>query len=344
MKKFGKVIVTIFKVLLVLWLLLLMVYMSVAIFNQEIDNKFVIEKGNFGRNPTYLADGNTHDADTIYASLAANGTSETAYLMYELACKKMMLAKSWGLRAKSDIFADALDYTIDVTSNRTEQYYTPGTPTLNANQKVLSSYTNTIYITHVSDEFLEPILKAAVMFADRGYADGEKSYKQKGKLEVMEDENEKITWSTKYSEVDTSADRKYEDSDVREKCNFIINRTTIIPDSATVTREDAEGGQYRYVVGFDLSCSGAGKQNAAYYEEKALKDTLGTNLRSIVYDTLHIDFYVYSNGYMTYWESQQAWTLNYKAGIFDLYGSATINKKEVMSYDHNECEVVDFTE
>lgn len=344
MKKFGKVLLTIFKVLLVLWLLFLMVYMTVAIFNQQIDNKFVIEKGNYGKNPTYLADGHSGNADSIYASLETNGTSETAYKLYELACKKMMLSKSWGVRAKSDIFADALDYTIDVTSNRTEQYYTPGTPTLNANQTVLSSYTNTIYVTHVSDEFLEPILKAAVMFADRGFSDGEKSYKQKGKLEVMEDEDEKITWSKKYSEVDTSADRKYEDSDIREKCNFIINRTTIIAESATVKRESIGGGEYRYLVGFDLDCSGAGKANAAYYEQKALKDVLGSNLKSIVYDTLHIDFIVYSNGYMTYWESAQSWTLNYKVGIFDLYGSATISKQEMMSYDQNECQVVDFTE
>ena len=344
MKKFANVLTTIFKILVLLWVLFLLVYISVAIFNRAVDNKFRTEQGNYGQNPVWLSDAHSTEADVIYAGMASEGDVETAYALYELACKKMMLSKSYGVRAVSDIHAEALRYTIDVASNRTEQYYVPGTPTLNANQKVLSSYTNTIYVIDVNDDFLSTILKAAIMFADRGYADGEHSYKQKGKLEVMEDENENITWATDYEEVDTSGDRTYEDDDIRDKCNFIVSRETIIAESVEVEREyDNQNGAYKYTVSFDLNCEGEGTANAAYFEEKALKDVLGSNLKDISYTTLHIEFTMYSNGYMTTWNSEQEWSIHYNAVIIDLRGGAKISKSEVLSYDPEECEVVDFT-
>ncbi|MBR1746923.1 MAG: hypothetical protein IJ735_01780 [Clostridia bacterium] len=344
MKKFGKVLLTIFKVVVLLWILFLLVYLTIAIFNPNIDNKFSTAKGNYGKNPTWLADSFSTEADDIYMLRNELGEAEVTYRLYELACKKMMLSKAYGVRAVSDIGAKALDYTIQVASNRTEQYYNPGTPSLNANQKIESSYTNTIYVIDVNDDFLATILKSAIMFADRGYSDGEKSYKQKGSLEIMEDENEKITWSTKYEEVDTSKDRKYEDGDIRDKCNFIVNRTTIIPESAKITREyDEKLATYNYTVSFDLDCSGEGKDNAAYYEVTALKDVLGNNLKSIVYNTLHIDFRMSSNGYMTSWDSKQQWSIEYDAWLFHLAGEATIEKEEMLSYDPDECGVVDFT-
>lgn len=347
MKKFGRVLLTIFKVLVLLWILFLLTYLTMALFNHNIDNLFITQKGNYGKNPTWLSDSNSKDADEIYAKLDTETDTEIAYRLYELACQKMMLSKAYGVRAVSNIGAEALGYTIDVASNRTEQYYVPGTPVLNANQKVFSSYTNSIYVLHVSDDALGGILKAAVMFADRGYADGENSYKQKGSLERMDESDageEKITWSTDYEIVDTTGDRVYEDDEIRGKSNFIVSRTTILPESVEINREySEEEGAYVYDVHFDLDCTGKGKDNAAYYEVRGLKQVLGSNLKSVVYTYLHVDFKMYSNGYMTEWKTGQEWEINYVVAFFNLKGVATIEKSETISYDPSECAVVDFT-
>ena len=349
MKKFLSVVLTIFKVIIALALVLELIYITMAVFNLNIDNKFRTERGRYGQNPTWLADSDSTEVDDLYARIATDGADDIAYEIYNLGCKKLMLSKNYGVRATSTITAKAGKYVIDVASNRTEQYEVAGTPVLNANQKVYSSYTNTIYVTNINDDALAGVLKNVIQFADRGYSDTENSYKQKGKLSVMEENEdgegeEVIDWATTYETLDTSGDRKYKDDEIREKCNFIITKNTILPNSASVERVyDEKAGDYVYTVKFSLDCSDFSEGSATYYEVKALKDTLGENMRSITYTKLDIQFTVGSNGYMRSWHSIQEWTLLYAVSIFKLEGTATFDKSELFSYYAPECEVVNFT-
>ena len=313
-----------------------------AVFNLNIDNKFNIEKGHYGKNPTWLDDADSTEVDTIFANLSSQSEDDLAYAIYRLGCQKLMLSKTYGVRASSNIRAKAGELIIDVASNRTEQYEVAGTPVLNANQKVYSSYTNTIYVIDLNDDALAGVLKNVIQFADRGYADGTNSYKQKGKLSIMDDEEEVVDWASDYEVVDTSGDRKYKDDDIREKCNFIITPSTILPGSSKVTREEKDGS-YLYTVKFSLDCSDYSEGSATYYEVKALKDTLGSNMRSLDYTKLDIEFTIGSNGYMRSWHSLQEWTLLYSVIGLKLEGTATFDKSELFSYYAPECQVYDFT-
>lgn len=349
MKKALKVIITIFKVIIILALIAELVYLSMAVFNIQVDNKFHLQKGRYGANPTWVHDAESVEADEIYASLSSSNQDEIAYELYLLGCKKLMLSQNYGVRATSAIRAKSGGYIIDVASNRTEQYEVAGTPVLNANQKVYSSYTNTIYVIDINDDALAGVLKNVIQFADRGYSDGQNSYKQKGKLTVTTDESdgeneETIAWAEDYAPQDTSGDRKYKDDDIREKCNFIITKDTILPGSASIEKvSDEKSSDYVYKVKFSLDCSDHSEGSATYYEVKALKDTLGSNMKSITYTQLDIEFTIGGNGYMRSWHSLQEWTLLYAVSILKLEGTATFDKSELFSYYAPECEVVNFT-
>ena len=71
MKKAIKVIITIFKIIIILALMAELIYLSMAVFNIQVDNKFHLQKGRYGANPTWLDDAESVEADTIYASLNA---------------------------------------------------------------------------------------------------------------------------------------------------------------------------------------------------------------------------------------------------------------------------------
>ncbi|MGN1042866.1 MAG: hypothetical protein ACI4SK_05230, partial [Christensenellales bacterium] len=229
-------------------------------------------------------------------------------------------------------------------SNRTEQYMVAGTPALNANQKVYSSYVNTIYITQVSNPALEGILKSAVQFATRGYSDGTEDYVQKGSLSAMDGEDEVIEWNKNFEVEKPSAKRTYADDEIRDKCNFVVTKDTIVPESVVIEREyDAQAKGYLYHVSMDLDCTDESENGATYYEAKAIKDLLGSNMKSLVYSQLKIDMTLYSNGYLMTWDTVQEWTLNYSVAFLSAEGTALNKKCEVFSYQPDECKVVDFT-
>lgn len=342
---FFRYVVKFFKIVLIIYLIFILGYFSVAIFNRKVDNTFRLEVGNYKKNPTWLRDKDDDVIDTLYDSLDEEGALNVAYNIYLTACKKLMLVKDYGIRATGlvDVSAGSA-LQIGVITNRTEQYHVVNEPMLNANQKVLSSYTNTIYVSEVSDKALSSILIAAIQFADRGYSDGIDYYKQKGKLERMDDKGENVVWKTDYSEEKPPL-RTYEDSDIREKCNFVITADTIVADSVVIEREYDEKYQaYLYHVSMDLDCSSHEEGSATYYEAKAIKDVLGKNMKSLVYSQMSVAFTLYSNGYFISWDTIQEWTLEYTLSFFgSLSGTALNTKKEVFSYDNRECTVVDFT-
>lgn len=341
--RFVRGLAVFFKILVILALCFELVYLSLAIFNRKIDNKFKLYIGNYGVYPYWLEDSNT-DIDALYDRIPQDGEFAVAYAMYRKACEKLMLVPSYGVRAISSIDVTAGSYELEVASNRTEQYRVAGIPQINANQKVFSSYTNTIYITDVNDDALATILKGAIQFADRGYSDGTDNYKQKGTLSVMDDEGEVITWATEYAPEEITESRTYKDDDIKEKCNFIVNPDTILPDSVSIEREyDEEKGLYLYKVNMSLDCSDNSEGSATYYEAKAIGDVLGKNMKSLLYSKLDIEMTLYSNGYLITWDTEQEWTLSYEILFLKLSGTALNKKCEVFSYDPRDCEVIDFT-
>ncbi len=341
---FFKYTIKFFKILLIIYLVFILGYFSVAIFNRKVDNTFRLEVGNYKKNPIWMPDKNDTIIDEIYATAETDGALSTAYNMYLAACKKLMLTKDYGIRATGLVDVSASNLKIDVITNRTEQYHVVNEPVLNANQKVLSSYTNTIYVTEVSDKALSSILIAAIQFADRGFADGTNYYKQKGKLERMDEQGENVVWKTDYS-TEKPPLRTYNDSDIREKCNFVITLDTIVADSVKIEREyDETYNSYLYHVSMDLDCTSHEEGSATYYESKAIKDLLGSNMKSLVYSQMKVDFTIYSNGYFITWNTVQEWTLEYSLSFLgSLSGTALNRKSEVFSYDKRECAVMDFT-
>lgn len=309
-----------------------------------IENNFETFTGNFGKNPDWLDDWQSTPIDDLYARIGEDGEFAVAYRIYLKACEKLMLTPAYGVRATSSINVTAGKIQMEVGSNRTEQYRVAGTPTLNANQKVFSSYTNTIYVLDVSDDTLAALLKGLIQFADRGYSDGTNSYKQKGKLNMMENGEESIDWSTDYAPEEKSALRTYKDDEIREKCNFVITPDTILKDSVSIERElDEAENMYKYRIKMSLDCSDNSEGSATYYEAKAIGDVLGKNMKSLVYSKMDIDMTLYSNGYLMTWDTVQEWTLKYDIVISTLSGTALNKKYEVFSYDPRDCEVVDFT-
>ena len=345
LKKIGKFFFGLFKVLLVLFLIFSLVYLSISVFNTKVDNKFQLYIGNFAKAAPWLSDWNDTSIDDIYAKLGENNDNIIAAEIYTKACEKLMLVPAYGVRAISTIVAVSGGIQVDVANNRTEQYRAAGTPTLNANQKIYSSYTNTIYVTEVNNEVIGAILKGAIQFADRGYSDGTAKYKQKGKLSVMDDDGEVITWATEYAPEEASAERVYRDDEIREKGNYIINADTIMPGSVEIEREfDEDVGMYLYKIAFNLDCSTHEEGSATYYEAKAVGDVLGGFMESLIYNYMKVEMTMYSNGYFMTFDSAQEWTLTFSVGsLLRLAGTATNTRSEVLSYDSRDCEVVNFT-
>jgi len=344
MKKAFAVICCIFKILIIIVLCLQVTYLCLAAMNVTTENGFVMNKSHYGENPLWLAGSADRPIDEIYDNSDAVGKVKTAYDMYVKACEKLMLTKAYGIRATSDIDVIALGLSLTCASNRTEQYEVAGTPVLNANQKVYSSYVNTVYITQVSDPGLESFLKSVVQIANRGYSDGTENYIQKGSLDNMDGEDEVITWNTDYKPENLTAQRVYKDDEIRDKCNFIVNMDTIIPESVVIEREyDDKAGMYLYHLSMNLYCDDDSENGATYYEAKAIKDLIGDRMKSLVYSQLKIDATLYSNGYFMTWDTAQEWTLTFKLLFSELSGTALNQKKEMFSYHPDDCEVVNFT-
>lgn len=342
MKKFLRVVEVIFKVIAIIVLLVLTVYLALCSYDVSVDNSFTLSKGSYGKNPIWLSDGNATTVDDIYEKSEGNDYLAT-YKIYELVCKKLMLSKAYGSRAKSVIqawvgesYGDKNGLSVDVTNNSSHQYLVAGEPELNANQKVYKSYTNSIYLTDCSNDGFKGILKAAVQFADRGYSDGVKSYKQKGTLKVMDDGDEIFDWNGDVTESEATASRIYKDTDLRDIDNFITNKDTILADSCRIKREyDENYSMYKYTINYKLDCSSSDEGCATYYEVSAVKDMLGGFMKEMSYDSLEVELQLYSNGYLLRRSLVQNWTVT--VNFLNFTGHAKSSLDELYNYKANEC-------
>lgn len=345
-KSAKKVLCDLVRVLIVIGLIGVIGYTLIAGTKMDMhEDGFNIRIGNYGKNPTWMQYGSSTEVNTIYSQLSQKGELQTAYDIYELACKRLNLSKEYSVRASGNLDLAAGDTVASVISNREEHYYVVAEPTLNANQ--LTEYSN-YDITYFTDfegvDTIASILQAAIVFGVRSYCDGNTVYEQRSKaLEKNEDDVYIAVWQNKYIELEKDFERSYEDGELREKTNFVINTSTILADTVEIEKQTV-GGVNLYNVKFKLDCSTTDLGSATYYEAEAIKRKMG-NTENFVYDYMDVEFSVYENGYFSYWASQQKYSLKYvltKAIKFNI--SATMNKQEYISYDTDECNVVNFLE
>jgi len=349
MKKIIEIIFNIIKIILIIALLFEAVFLGLCVIDKTVDNSFLLKKGSYAVNPIWLADGKDAPIDEIYAGLDDKNAVEKTYDIYRYVCTKLMLTKVYCTRAKSMIHAwvgdsyENASISADVSNNTSHQYEIAGVPTLNANQKLYHSYTNSVYLTGTNDESLTKVLSGIIQFGNRYYSDGSKTYIQKGQLSVIEDGDEIFDWKEDFAEDKATAVRTYKDSDIRDLDNFIVSKETIIPESCTIRRVYSdEYSMYKYTVNFSLDCISTDENSATYYEVSSIKDLLGGFMKSLRYDRLDIKLELYSNGYLLSRNLVQNWTIT--VNLFNLSGHAESELTEVYNYRQSECKIVNFTE
>lgn len=343
-RRVGRAVFGTAKVLLVLAIIAVTVYTLLVGSQQEMgDDSYDLRIGNYGKNPVWLADGNSTEVSGIYAGLAQNGALQTAYDIYELACQKLSLSKEYSVRAKGYINLSSGDIVASGVSNRQEHYYVIGQPSLDANQPRLYSNHDINFCLDVKgNQTIVAIFQLMMMSGVRSYYDGEKVFEQRSKA-VLKDENDEYyaEWRDDHIELERDFERGYEDGELREKTNFIVLPSTILPGSAKVEQK-TDNGQRVYNVSFKLDCSSSDIGSATYYEAEAIKRKMG-NTESFIYSYLDINFSVYENGYMYYWATKQRYSVRYVLwGSLGMDLTAEMDKEEYLSYDPEECEVVNF--
>ncbi|MFW5780924.1 MAG: hypothetical protein ACOCWI_05680, partial [Bacillota bacterium] len=281
----------------------------------------------------------------VYAMVEQNGELQTVYEMYELACKRLNLSPKYAIRAVGNITTIANDgiAVVEVNSNRVENYEVIGEPSLNANQPRKYSNMDINYpLSSEGEDFLVTIIQTMSIESIRSYYDGEYVYEQRTKdMEQREDNEIDIVWPTKYEVLEGDFERSYEDHELREKANFVINTDTILPD--TVELEVVEdNGVNRYDISFALNCEDTSPGSATYYEAEAIKRKMGQS-QQFTFTYMDVSFSVYENGYMTNWTTNQSYRITQDLGPL---GSVIIDadnyKREAISYDEEDCEIVNF--
>lgn len=344
-KNWKRVLGDVAKVLIVVALIFGMGYTLIAGTKQDMgEDNYIIDSGSFGVNPVWMKYGNSDTVNQLYATIGERGEMAVAYDIYRLACERISLSKQYAVKAKGGIEATVSTAVVKVMSNRDEQYYVLGEPELNANQLTQYSNQDITYLTDMEgSDLIASILQAAIVFGVRSYCDGEKVYEQRSKSLIKDENNEFIVeWADTFIELPKGFERNYEDGELREKTNFVVNTSTILEDTIKIERT-LINNVYKYDISFRLDCSTTDLGSATYYEAEAIRRKLGKSAESLIYNYMDIHFNVYENGYMTYWETLQQWNLVYKIPVLgSVSGSAIMSKEENISYDSDDCEILNF--
>ncbi|HHT83000.1 MAG: hypothetical protein ACOYEC_00880 [Christensenellales bacterium] len=344
-KSAGQIISRITQVLIALAIVGVMMYMLLtgARPNMESDS-FAIKTGNFGVNPVWMPYGKTDDVNAIYDNIPQTGKTQAAYDIYILACQRLSLSKQYAARAIGNLEMVIEGGSASVVTNREEHYYIPGEPTLDANQFRIYSTLDITYGKEVKgDSFIAGLMQASAVMGVRNYCDGYKVYEQRSsRLYKNENNVYKAEWKKKITELPLNFERGYNDGELREKTNFIVNMDTILPSTVEINRVK-EGGVWKYDVSFQLDCSTTDEGSATYYEAEAIKRKMG-NAESFTYNYLKVNFTVYENGYFTYWATHQKYSLAYAVikGYLAIDIAAEMDSRSYLSYDSNECKVDNF--
>ncbi len=317
------------------------------------DAPLAINVGNFGVNPTWLAGADNKDATTIYAAGdlgSSDGKLETAYNLYRLSLERLAMVDKYASRA-----AGEMTFSMDKLSaggqTRTciiRNFEKLGTPTLNPNQKYKYDYHNYVVFlgaTEGTSSFIKVALEAANNKAIREYSDGTTIYTSTGISPSINSEEATANWDTKVSETAATASpsfRYYEDGELREISNFVINPDTIDGSSVDITQRLVDGCAY-YDISFDLICNVGDAQkigSATYYEAQATMST--TSGLALEYTSVSISMTICENGYMTHFSNTSTSTVTFGAGVMSLPGTSSIKFSEAYSYDPKEVAVVDY--
>ncbi|HHU43244.1 MAG: hypothetical protein QM214_01955 [Bacillota bacterium] len=347
-KGFFVILFRILATLLIIAIVFLSAYMVVAGSPQHYqEDGFQIGIGNFGVNPVWMPDASSKELNGIFAQMEQKGALNTAYEMYVTACKKLNLSPKYSIRAIGNITTNAawgdVAAMVKVNSNRLESYKVLGQPSLNANQPRIFSNMDINYpVESEGESLLVTIIQATAVESIRAYFDGEYVYEQRTKdMKQNEDGEFEMVWPNKYKVLEKDFERAYEDHELREKANFVINPDTIVPESVEIKVVNVNGVN-RYDIYFELDCENTDLGSATYYEAEAIKRKMGQS-QQFTFTYMDVFFSVYENGYMTHWTTNQQYRISQNLGPL---GTVVINahnyKREAISYDPEDCQIVNF--
>ncbi len=351
--RFSKIF-NICKVLFVFGLISLIVFVVVngiiGVFNVgpvDVD----INSGNFGKNPVWLQNANNKDATDIVANAdlsTTNGKMDAVYDLYTLALKRLALVEKYASIAAGEMQFSMGSLAGGETSTLIVRNFEKiGTPTLNPNQKYKYDYQNYVVFmgaTEGTSSLVAGILKDTSDKALREYCDGTTIYANTGTSPKIIESVGSAEWYDDITESPVTASpsyRSYDEGELREISNFVINPETIDGETIVIATRVEEDATY-YDISFDLICSPADTNkigSSVYYEAQSTMST--TSGLQLEYNSVSITMTICENGYMTHFSNIAQTNVIFNI-IVPMNGPSTIKFSEAYSYDPEEVNIVDF--
>lgn len=352
MRKIVKEAFALFKALFAIGMIYLIVFfvtngMSVPV---RYDGEFDIKSGKFGKNPSWMREGDSRAVADILARadlMTSEGKLDAALEIYNLALERLALCEGYGSRVKSVIeFSQPgmAEGTVDTAQIRNVRKI--GAPTLSANQPFEYYYQNVIAVNKLeAASTIKGIMEGMINKGVREYCDGRTVFAQTGTDPYMNRDGGGANWKTDRTD---SFDfgtgiRTYNDDELREKSNYIINRDTVIADSIKIEPVSLEDEGEAYRISFGINCGDGGENSPVFYEAKSIIDVMGSSL-TLKGVQASVAMVVGVNGYITQWETQSKWDTTFGLGFIKLQGASMLTSCETVSYDLTETEVTDYRE
>lgn len=350
MRRIIKDAIGIFKALFAIGMIYLVVFfvtngMSVPV---RYDGEFDIGCGKFGKNPTWMRDGDSRAVAEILARAdlsSDSGRLDAMYEIYVLALERLALCEGYGSRVKNVIeFSQPgmAQGVVDTAQIRNVRKI--GTPILSANQPFEYYYQNIIAVNELeAPTSIKGVMEGMINKGIREYCDGSEVYAETGTDPYMNTDGGGANWKKGKSETFRfgAGIRNYGDGELREKSNYIVNPDTVIAESVEIKSINSSDGSGAYKISFRINCGDGGEDSAVYYEAKSIIDVMGKNL-TLKGVSAEISMTVCQNGYITEWESRSRWDTTFNLGFIKLQGSSSLTSKETVSYDSDETRVIDF--
>lgn len=350
MRRIIKDAIGIFKALFAIGMIYLIVFfitngMSVPV---RYDGEFDIRSGKFGKNPTWMREGDSLAVAEILARAdltSDSGRLDAMYEIYVLALERLALCEGYGSRVKNVIeFSQPgmAQGVVDTAQIRNVRKL--GTPTLSANQPFEYCYQNVIAVKELeASTSIKGVMEGMINKGIREYCDGTDVYAASGTDPYMDINGGGANWKKGRSETYAfgTGIRTYENGELREKSNYIINPRTVISESVAIENVKSADGSAAYRISFKMNCGDGGEDSPVYYEAKSIIDVMGKNL-ALKGVSAAISMTVCENGYITEWETESNWDTAFNLGFIKLQGSSTLTSKETVSYDSDETRVIDF--
>lgn len=331
----GK-ITKIFKALYIIGLVCFAAYIGSNTFlrnSVKIDENPDLNSGHFGEVPTWTEFADSLEATEIFSEYTEEDFSddvELAYDLYELSLKRLALSKFYATKLHGVIDFSSVGIEGRSETLQTTAYYKKGTPTLSPYDDYESFYQNIIYLSK-EPQMLK--LSNLVNQGIREYCDGVTTYEEHGTNPVVDAQFGSATWTgslKSYPKEQHDTYRQYDQSELREKSNYVINLDTMDEDSVSVKKYVGEDGRTYYDVEFNILFKNSDDPSIKT-ERVSIERTMGGTLK-LECERAMVKMTICENGYMIKWGSESDW-ISYFGRIS---GDAFYKCEESISYYNEE--------